>query len=157
MLLVFQKSDSMFDKIVRFIDGGEWSHVSIVIKKNTVIEASAPNNIVRVRALDSLLIDRPEHQIIKLDLPNGELALAVAAIYVGAKYDYLALAGLATGLDIQSRDRYFCTELAVAILEAGGLTADKVAHRMGLNNLLKNAVQEWHGTSITDEEALAWG
>lgn len=156
MLFIFQTSDSFADKSVRFIDKGDWSHVSVGIGNNQVIEAVARHNIVRNRRLDSLLKDRPNHQIVLVNPVNEKLARDYYLSRVGNKYDYTAIIGLIFDMNWNIPNRDYCSELSANGAVCGGLTVYKDKNRVGVNALYQNAMNYWGGEIVTDEFALSY-
>lgn len=156
MLFIFQTSNSFADKAVRRIDGGDWSHVSVGIGKGQVIEAVARHNTVRNRRMDSLLVDRPNHQIILINPPDEEAARKYYLSRVGNKYDYTAIIGLILDMNWNIPNRDYCSELSANGAQEGGLTVYCDKNKVGVNALYENAMNYWGGKIVTDDFALAY-
>lgn len=130
MKLIYLTGRGPLSTIIRHIDGGRWSHVGI-IDGDHVIEAVWTDG-VRYRRLDSLMEDRPEHEILDVTLPNEAEALQWVRQQIGKPYDFTGVIGLGFGRNWQESSRWYCSELAVTAAVKGGLAAPVNVRRIGV-------------------------
>lgn len=130
MQLIFTRSRSPFGALIRAFEGGQWDHVAVVDGDN-VIEATALHG-VRHRPRADLLADRPQHQVVHVDLPDERAALKFARSQVGKPYDWTAILGFLLWRDWSKTRRWYCSELAAQACAAGGLAVAGRQPRVGV-------------------------
>ena len=110
------------DHLVSAITNAPFSHAAVLdLVRDQVIEAEAPGVHAAplmdlVKRSHRLMLIRPMWAIEQ----RGQEALARARELVGKRYDFLGLVGL------NQRDRYYCTELAVAIYRSHARHSDHI-------------------------------
>lgn len=142
MKFVFTRSGTMACRIIRAIDGGEWSHCAIIDGSRT-IEATYSDG-VRERSLAGLLSARPQHRIVELALPKEAAALKFAREQLGKPYDTAALPSLAirrvfgTGPMWADEDAWYCAEHILAACAIGGRAVRTPLRRNGVEDALRH-------------------
>lgn len=152
MKLVFLRSNTTACRFIRAIDVGAWSHCAVAdfpvfhpvtgwaspaVQQDTCIEAVYRHG-VRRRSLAGLLRDRPDHQVLEITLPRPEEAGTWLARQVDKPYDTSALPALAiqrlTGHTprLATPGAWYCAELLLGALRAGGVAIDGPLHRYGV-------------------------
>lgn len=118
MKLVFCNSGKIGSWLIRKMTFSKWSHVAILLDNNDVIEAVWPK--VRRSDLTVLLAKHNDYEIIDVPLDFESVAISYASQQVGKKYDWRALFGIVSANRDWSRDdEWFCSELAVRVLNIG--------------------------------------
>lgn len=142
MRVVFTRSNSLACKLIRAIDGGEWSHCAIVLDAglyglDRCVEAVYPGG-VRMRSLNGLMAARPEHMVLELEVPEPRLAQALLVREVGKAYDWAALPSLAiravfgAAPNLASGKRWYCSELVLAACATAGAPIKGPLRRYGV-------------------------
>lgn len=127
------KLNRLASALIRGFDGGAASHVGIVVTDGMVIDSTFAHGGVR---------EWPEHvwrrmdgrrvvADITIDLPNERAAAEFARAQIGKRYDWTALAGMALWGDWATPDRWYCTELMAATMQAGGIDLSDQMRRIG--------------------------
>lgn len=122
MRLIFTRQHSIGSLLIRFFTWSRWSHVAILEDDSMVIDSTFLHGGVRRRPLAELLAQASRHQMLDLNVPNEAAALDFARAQIGRPYDWTAVLGIlfrAPGWALP--DRWFCSELAEAVVLAGGL------------------------------------
>lgn len=119
MKILFCTSNLPGALLIRSVTWSTWSHVAIILDDNMVLEAVWPR--VRITTLDSIKQSHKNWCIVDIPVLNEDIALEFCMKQVGKPYDTSALFGLLAHRDWGEDDSWFCSELAAATLEAGGL------------------------------------
>lgn len=143
MRFIFTRSDSTACRIVRAIDGGEWSHCAVARSPAAggqavrCFEAVWPVG-VRCRQVSSLIEARKKSVLIVAPLPDEAAAESWLAARLGLKYDWQALPALAIRSAFGAApfwardDRWYCAELLLGACAAGGAPIDGPLRRYGV-------------------------
>lgn len=99
---------------------GPWSHCAIIdFKADQVVEAVAFEG-VRTKRLSAFIKSASETQIVFIECPRPEDALAFAYSQLGKPYDYGGVLGFPFREPWHSENRWFCSEFLERSLMAGG-------------------------------------
>lgn len=144
MNFIFTRTDSPVCRLVRAVDGGEWSHCAVAsanVSANatgaTCYEAVWPQG-VRCRQLAGLLMARPSHISLSVPMPDEEAAERWLIARVGLAYDWPAIPALAirrifgAAPPLARQDRWYCAELLLGACSAGGAPIDGPLRRHGV-------------------------
>lgn len=146
MELLFTKARGLAGLGIRAFEGGTANHVAILdAASGVVIEATFLEGVHRVD-YDWFLVHNHVVQSVNVHLPDEETALQFAQSQVGKKYDWTALVGFLMWRDWSDTDRWYCSELAMATLLAGGLTLSDKHNRIGVR--LCREIAYAHSTAI---------
>jgi hypothetical protein len=113
-LAFYRGSGTLYDKLIRWWTGSQFSHVEIVLERRedsvTLFSSSPRDGGVRVKdcALDTA---KWEFYVVPGEFPKGLMD------YVGAKYDWLGIFGsqfFAAGWNLKRR--WFCSEICGAAI-----------------------------------------
>ena len=118
MKFVFVANNSIYNRTVRWFEGGDYGHCAIV-DGDRVIEPVWHDG-VRVRSLQGLLNDSTYSVLYDIQLPNEQAALDFARAQVGKPYDKWGIVGFAFGRDWQDDSDWYCSELLGTTLDRGG-------------------------------------
>lgn len=119
MKLLFCTSNLPGALAIRAITWSSWSHVAILLDDGSAIEATWP----KVRRVDAALI-KSKHskwQVVDVPVPDEQAAVKFAMSQIGKPYDVSALFGIMFHRNWADDSKWFCSELATAVLKAGGL------------------------------------
>ena len=130
MKVIYVAGEGLVGATIRAFERGQWSHVG-VIDGDHVIEA-VWNDGVRYRQLDSLLLARPEHEILTIDLPNEAGAIDWLRSQIGKPYDWTGVLGLGFNRNWQEESRWYCSELTASAAIKGGRPAPVNLRRLGV-------------------------
>ena len=115
--VVFTRRRNLGSLALRTFLWSDWSHCGI-LHDGRVVEASA-YGVVRIRTLDEFLHGVSRSKVVSLPGDSAAVFFA-AATQEGKKYDWLGCLGIATRRKLESKDRWFCSELvAWAFKQAG--------------------------------------
>lgn len=141
MKFYFVTSKGLISKIIRAFEGGRSSHVAIGI--NNRIYDSTLLHGVKSWSEEEFSAKHTIQDIIELDLSMEDLALCFLLDQVGKSYDWTALIGFLLWRDWTKPDKWYCSELALAVIQNGSSysLADK-HNRVGVR-LLHELVNAW--------------
>jgi len=120
MLMIFSRRRALSSVLIRLATWSRWSHVSIVESDTLVIDARLFGG-VRHRSLDELLRTSSAVEWRAVALDDEAAALAFARAQIGKRYDWSAIVGFILRAGWADVDKWFCSELAEACIQAGGL------------------------------------
>lgn len=129
--VVFTSHDNLGSSLIRAIDGGVYSHMALVLPGDRVVE-SVKKTGVRIRRLDSLLSDAWRYSLFTLEVPDEESTVKFATAQVGKPYDVTGLIGFGFARDWQKDDQWYCSELGMTALSAGGIKLAGAYSRVGV-------------------------
>lgn len=129
--VVFTSQDNVGSGFIRAVEGGDYSHMALVLPGDRVIESVKATG-VRIRRLDSLLEDAWHYSLMHLEVPDENAAVDFAMKQVGKPYDTMGLVGFGFGRDWQQDDKWYCSELGMTILHHGGITLAGQYRRVGV-------------------------
>lgn len=141
MRVVFCTGQDLASRLVRQVDGGDFSHCGIVMPDDSVIEATYHHG-VRRRRLDTLLADKPSHILLSLALPDEGGAEAFVLAQVGKPYDWTGVVGIGLDRNWQDPSAWWCSELVMAAAAAGGRRLAGNGRRVGVR-LAYEVVSAW--------------
>ena len=124
VFLRFSSGSGMAAGLVRSVTWSWCAHVSLMMRLNTVIDAT-PLNGVSIRTVDDTLSDRVEYYCIMnhtTAFTDGFLdkLITEANKYLGAPYDYLGCIGIGIHRDWKEPGHWFCSEFIEHIFEQAG-------------------------------------
>lgn len=119
MSLIYSRDDTIGSWLIRAMAGfSRWSHGAI-LDGGHVIEALAFRGVVRTPY--RVFRDRvASHEVVEVECPNPQAAIAFARAQVGKAYDWRALLGYVLHRPMESVGRMHCIELIESALIAGG-------------------------------------
>jgi uncharacterized protein YycO len=122
MKIIFTHAYTIGGALIRFVDGGYWSHCGIITEDGmNVTHATMQKGVIR-QSLTKLQLDFPNHTIIDVPVEDEDAAQAWLLQQVGKPYDFGALLGFVfdRGPDWSDDDKWYCSEMALmALLLAG--------------------------------------
>lgn len=118
MKIMFCTSNLPGAILIRTITWSRWSHVAVLLDDDTAIEATFPK--VKLTPVSDLKDKYRKWCIVDVDVPNEQNAIDFAKKQLGKSYDVSAVIGLMFHRDWAQDSEWFCSELATAIIEAGG-------------------------------------
>jgi uncharacterized protein YycO len=137
MKLLFTRRRHVGSWLIRMVTWSNFSHVDVIMPNGTLIGASAPDGVERVKM--SSRLDKASKAIV-MDIPVGshEVAFSFLHSQLGKPYDYAGVAGIGLHRDWQEEDKWSCAELvAKALSEAGQKPFDaEFHHRITPQDLL---------------------
>lgn len=153
MQFVFTHRWGLVPSVIRWIDGGPYSHCGVVYTSNEgqsrVIEATFDDG-VRDRALSGLLFASSSHEILEIDV-GGELQARMWALsQLNKPYDFGALPAIAVRRVFgeaprwDAKDRWYCAEHILATACEPGKLKLREPLRM-------------HGVESARQQLIAWG
>lgn len=117
MKLLFAKKRNLPSALIRFFTWSQWSHVAIV-DGDAVIEATFLGG-VSWRPLAEFLVDYTTEEV-GVSLPDEAAAMRFVRQQIGKRYDWTALVGIVFRSGWAKQDKWFCSELVAAAIQAGG-------------------------------------
>lgn len=122
--IVFVRGTSLISRIIRKLDGGEYSHVTMMVTDTDSIEAMY-NTTCKIAPF---IASSSEYEILRLNLTDEQKSqiLGVAKTLEGKRYDFLQVLGILLKAifkkeyTLNSPNRFICTEAVVTILEEIG-------------------------------------
>jgi uncharacterized protein YycO len=143
MRLLFVSRDTLSSAFLRAAMWCEFSHVVLVNRFGTVIEATGSG--VHLSYANVVLQSSRRHLF--ADVPcDDRRAWEFAEKQLGKPYDYTALLGIMFRRDWQDDRRWFCSELVASALMAGGTyPLHKATGRVTVQDLLESPVLNWRG------------
>lgn len=121
MQIIFTRRRTLASALIRLATGSRWSHVSVGVSPELVIDATLTHRGVRYRPRQQLLAEASAHEVRDVPVPDEAAALAWLQAQVGKRYDWTAIVGFVFRGRWADPDAWFCSELAEAAIEAGGL------------------------------------
>lgn len=116
----FVRSDDCISDAIAWFSAGKFSHVDIVLDDGTLLGARSSGGVL-IRAADYGKWSRR----VAIDVPCTALQKQAVTDYardqLGKPYDRLAIVGFLLGKSWRDTDAWFCSELAAAAGERGGL------------------------------------
>jgi uncharacterized protein YycO len=114
----FVTSDDIISGLIREKTWSQYSHCEFVLDDGTTLGAHADGG-VKIRPAAYAVFTATK--IIHLTVTDEQKAavLAFATAQIGKPYDMAAIAGIVAHRDWRSPDKWFCSELVAAALEAG--------------------------------------
>jgi hypothetical protein len=120
--LQFAAEDGWPSRLIEFYGHGAFSHVDAVLPDGNLLGARLMGGVAirkdgyahfaRTRRIDLDALATPA---------QAEAFYAFLTRQVGKPYDSWAIAGFVSGRDWRADDKWFCSELAAAALEAAGI------------------------------------
>lgn len=116
--LLFLRQNTVGSAFLRSAMWSEWSHVALVDRGGSIIEARAFSG-VRTTYLSAAIASSSKHALRQIDC-DAQQAWAFACGQLFKPYDWTAVFGIGLHRDWQQDDKWFCSELVAASLMAGG-------------------------------------
>jgi hypothetical protein len=121
--IVFVRGTSLISRLIRKLDGGEYSHVTMMVTDTDSIEAMY-NTTCKIKPFD----DSYQYEVLRLHLSDEQKSqiLEIAKTLEGKRYDFLQVLGILLKAvfkkeyTLNSPNRFICTEAVVTILEEIG-------------------------------------
>lgn len=120
MQLIFSRSRTLSSLLIRFVCWSRWSHVSVAYEGDYIIDATFRHGGVRMRTVGELLHEASAVEWVDVDVPDEAAGMRFLADQLGRGYDWTALVGFVMRADWASVQRWFCSELAAAGIQAAG-------------------------------------
>lgn len=128
MKIHFCRSQGFTSWIIRTFTMSQWNHVAIEI--DGVIFHATGSNGVHITTPEKLGRDYPVIEPVRATMPHQDLAFAFAVNQLGKRYDWGAVYGMFFRANWHNDSKWFCSELAAAVLEAGGQSLRLPGHRV---------------------------
>lgn len=133
--LLFSATNSIFSRAVRFATWSGFSHVDFIvpdgqgflinewgypttIPKGSVLGSTVTKG-VRSCSIKDVVENCTKYAIAEIDAPD--VAIEYALSQYGKKYDYMAILGYPARANIESQNRWFCSELVYWALARSGV------------------------------------
>lgn len=84
------------------------------------MDATFRHGGVRVRTLSELLAESSAVEWAEVEVPDETAGMALLGAQLGKKYDWTALVGFVLRANWAKPSRWFCSELAAAVIQAAG-------------------------------------
>lgn len=145
MKIIFTHASTIGGALIRFVDGGYWSHCGIITEDGmNVIHATMQKGVIR-QPLWKLQQDFPSHTIIDVPVEDEGAAQAWLLKQVGKPYDIWALLGFVfeRGPDWSDDDNWYCSEMALmAFLLAGAeIRTAQGDNTFGVEDMFRTAIR----------------
>jgi len=139
MRFIFTTSDSLASKAIRAAEGGDPSHVGIVLPTGIVIDSTFLHGGVKAWYLDEwkAMDKRRVVADITFRTPDEEAGITWLGQQLGKPYDTLGVLGMAFWRDSGSDKKHWCSELALGSALAAGKTLVGKHRRMGVRMLME--------------------
>ena len=118
MKLVFARRHRIGSWLIRLGTFSQWSHVAL-LDGDVVYDATGALGVAR-RSYAAFAAEYPNHEIAEV-VCDDATARAWVVSQLGKDYDYSAIFGIALRTGWASEDKWFCSELVEAALQAGGV------------------------------------
>lgn len=138
MKAIYLDSQSLFADLIKWKEGGRWSHVAI-IDGDKAIEADNWDG-VRESSLASMIRKYSHHAIIDIPVPDEERAIRFARMQWGAPYDWTGVFGLGIDRNWQDPSCWYCSELFAGAVQAGGIKLPHGLRMIGVKYSLEIAL-----------------
>ena len=119
LTILFCSSRDPISWAIRELTWSDWSHVGILEPNGKYVVEARYSEVRRV-PLAVFLADNDVVQPKQYRCDDLQSAIGFAWEQVGKPYDVKALFGFIEHRDIASPDKWFCSELGIATLNAGG-------------------------------------
>jgi uncharacterized protein YycO len=106
---------------IKLFTFSKWNHSAIYFEDMGIVIDSTFKTGVRTMGIESYLQRYPDYDISYIEVPDLQAAKDFAFAQVGKPYDWTAIFGLVFRNSWEEPDSWFCSELAEAIIKAGGL------------------------------------
>ena len=110
---------SVADSVIRVYTRSQWSHVGVVLRDGSYIDAWPSG--VGFEKFQVQLSLAAQHINIDVPLPDEHAAENFLSAQIGKPYDYTAVFGFPFRKWNDDR-KWYCSELVAAALQAGGMT-----------------------------------
>jgi uncharacterized protein YycO len=138
--LLFVTSPGIASQIIRAFEGGLASHVGIVVD-GQVIDATFKHD-TELWTMDEFLSKHKVVSDVSFSVPNESVAMWYAHKQLGKPYDWTGLLGFLAWRDWSDDDSWYCSELAMAIAQAGGMKIATGRKRIGVR-LMHELANSW--------------
>jgi hypothetical protein len=170
MLLLFYRGTSLVSRVIKGFTWSKYSHVSIVPSDGFHLELNKAKYMAECRLFEAWHKGEPSGVVrrrgihdahkkgTRIDVFGVEATVKIAAVLaflesqVGKRYDFRGVLGFVSRRDgAQAQDKWFCSELAFAAVQAGGvdLLRDIEPHRVSPGLLSKSPLLKQVGTIST--------
>lgn len=130
--IVLNKAIAWFCADFKAKFNGKWREVPShceLIYNGKMFSADCFSNRVRVK--DFKPKKATQWELVDLgEIDKSGEGIATIDVLCGARYDYFALLFFVTGINFQSKKRWFCSEVVVAVLQSMGLFGDLTPHKV---------------------------
>lgn len=120
-LAVFWETRGLLGALIKWRTAGQAAHVELVFGDGMSFSSNLPDGGTRFRRIDY----EKESGVVLVPLPgvDEDAARTAAALRDGLKYDLWGIVKIGLFGRVQSDDvnRWFCSEVCRAVLEAGGI------------------------------------
>jgi len=120
MQLIFSRRRSLGSWLIRIFCWSRWSHVSVQIDAETIIDATFAHGGVRMRTMGELLREASAIETIAVQVADEAAGLAWIAEQLWRPYDWTAIIGFVLRADWAQPSKWFCSELAAGAIHAAG-------------------------------------
>lgn len=136
--ILFVRGKSPISKVIKLVDKGEFSHVSIAVSETHILEAQ----YFTKSRITPIYFD--DYEIIRLDLTERERidVLKLAINLVGKWYDYIQILGYVLKHRINNPNSLICSELVANLLYSLGKVSDSNELRNATPNELYYLLKE---------------
>jgi len=119
MRVLFYKGPGLVDRLIRV--SGSYSHCEIEFSDGWAFSSSGRDGGVRFKKLQYTRNYVIYWDRIDITVSNEEELRSWAIEQLDAKYDWLGIIGTCLGCPLESRFRWFCSEICSTICKAAGL------------------------------------
>lgn len=109
-LVLFTRSKALSAKIICFLTRSNWSHASLVVGEDAIIEADAFVG-VQETTITGRINASVAYEYREYDYEKG-MAIATARSLIGKAYDWVGLLGVG-----RDNDKWYCSELVSHCLD----------------------------------------
>ncbi len=115
--IVYSNSSKILSKLIQIVTWSKWSHVAMLTEDGkNVIEAVGHG--VREIPLKDFVKDKRRYTFQTYNVNSKSTVIEFARSQIGKKYDFSALFGIFFKRDWEKNNRWFCSELVTASLQA---------------------------------------
>lgn len=128
--VIYSRNHHISAPILRTVMWSPWCHEAVIMGDELgehVIDATFFHNVAR-RPLIDITSDASLYSIREFDVPNPKKTYDFLRRQLGKKYDTLGVFGIGLHREWSTPDRWFCSEISEAALEAGGLSRFKAEY-----------------------------
>lgn len=117
--LLFVTNSKPVSVLLRIATWSHWSHVASIMEDGvSVIDATMLHGVSH-RPIEEAIQDS-DHEIREYECVEPEKFYAFLRAQLGKGYDFPGVFGIGLHRDWQEADKWFCSELVAAALDAGG-------------------------------------
>lgn len=117
--IIFSTQSSIFSLLIRLFTFSKYSHVSLQISENEIIDSTFSKGVSK-RSLEDLLSKSSRYEILEIDAIEIDQILPWLESQIGKPYDIMAVLALPFTRKWTGDDKWFCSEyLTVGLYNAG--------------------------------------